>query len=419
MQSLIRAGLFGAGLTLVETTGLVERYNNALGELGIDKTSLSKFHIDGIGWSPEVAEERGNNFYLCAGEANPMGVIITPDQRSKPLYHPYSSYERDLMEAYFSRYHGAIADITSTSFIGLDIDQELTKYETPYDLVLVRNVILRSVAGGLFDAAGLQKGLISRIEADDTLDWFDVDVRKKLIESGNMWGDLRHRRTDIPSFQFNIASFYTRAFGGSFVFRSAKSETVILVLEDAGHLGAANHTSCQEYTIDDSRLAEVLLREQLAEISLVWYAKHPEVLADKKETMLACAVCQEDPDINYVGLKIAQKRQWAAKLRDKLPQAFHLIERLSRELQGKGQVKAMNLDPELRLLLMRPSRRLVESEQEVVWRLLCRLQKGFDVLRLYVSDKEIFFSEYKSWPSSKKNWAINLIRERYVPRMNR
>lgn len=185
MKRLIEAGLFGAGLVPVDTPQLVARYNACLMHLGIEPTSLGTFNIDGVGWSPEIASERNNNRYLCAGEANPMGAIITPLQRNKPIYFPFSSYERDMLYAYFGKFHNAVADITATTFIGLDIDQELTRYETPYDLTLVRYIVVRSVAGGLFDAATRQRELLTKFEADD-LGWFDGKLMEDIIQSGQI-----------------------------------------------------------------------------------------------------------------------------------------------------------------------------------------------------------------------------------------
>ena len=65
--------------------------------------------IDGLGWSPEIARDKGDIRYLCAGIANPMGVIVSPSQRGKPIYSPFNSYDRRMLDAYFDRYHQTIA----------------------------------------------------------------------------------------------------------------------------------------------------------------------------------------------------------------------------------------------------------------------------------------------------------------------
>ncbi|MBI2056203.1 MAG: hypothetical protein HYT37_02390 [Candidatus Sungbacteria bacterium] len=415
MKKLIEAGLFGAGLTPIDTPELARRYNICLKFLGIEPTALTTFSVDGIGWSPEIALERKNNYYLCAGIANPMGVIMTPNQRNKPVYFPFSSYERPMLRAYFDRHHNAIADITATAFVGLDIDQELTRYESPYDLTLVRYVILRSIAGGLFDAAKEQKALVGRFMSD-TLDWFNTPVIPALIKSAEKWGDLRHRSTDIPDFRFDIHSYYTLAFGGVFVLRSERTGGTILIVEDEKM--ETLKKDIERMALSDKELPSRLRREGFAEINLGWYRQHQEVLTEKKENLLAWMLCKNDPVADFVNMKMAQKRQHAMKLADDLPPVYHQIERFSRELAAGRNPKIDSLPSELQVLLLRPHAKLPESEQEVVWMLLSHIQQ-IDVFRLYAADKNSFFTQCQNWPENFLDWAATIIRERYIPRMSR
>ena len=59
MQKLKQAKLYRNELIPVSGK-LVERYNKCLVKLGFTKTKLKTFSIDGIGWSPEIAEEKKN-----------------------------------------------------------------------------------------------------------------------------------------------------------------------------------------------------------------------------------------------------------------------------------------------------------------------------------------------------------------------
>jgi len=416
MRRLIEGGLFGAGLVLIDTASLVSIYNDCLSHLGIGPTVLQTFSIDGVGWSPEIAEEKNNNQYLCAGIANPMGVIVTPDQRNKPIYLPFSSYERGMLRAYFDRHHNSIADITSTNFIGLDIDQELTRYETPHDLTLVHYIVVRSLTGGLSEAGRCQKELIERFQGEGLV-WFDSKFRGEIIENARIWGDLRHRRVDIPDFRFDIKSYHTRAFGGVFVLRCSREDKTILVVEDKKMLDGFGKNLCEAYWVYDPLLIDRLRRAGFVEINFGWYRKHPEVIVDKKDGILADILTSEFPDVSYQKLTNVKKRHWGIRLADKLPAVFHELERLTWQLSNGDRLKAESCSSELRAILLRPRHDLSESEQEVIWMFLCRLQFT-DVFRLYYSDKNRFFTEYQLWPDSKKEWAIKIIREKYVPRMN-
>ena len=57
MNKLKAANLYQSELIPVSGK-LVERYNQCLLKLGFEATKLKSFSIDGIGWSPEIAEEK-------------------------------------------------------------------------------------------------------------------------------------------------------------------------------------------------------------------------------------------------------------------------------------------------------------------------------------------------------------------------
>jgi hypothetical protein len=89
MQKLKVANLYRSELIPVSGK-LVERYNKCLKKLGFSETKLTHFYIDGIGWSPEIAEEKENSNYLCNGASNPHGIIISPLQDKKTGLHSLS-----------------------------------------------------------------------------------------------------------------------------------------------------------------------------------------------------------------------------------------------------------------------------------------------------------------------------------------
>jgi len=80
MQKLKQANLYRSELIPISGK-LVERYNKCLTKLGFVPTKLKEFSIDGIGWSPEIAEEKDNLHYLNNGEANPHAILISPLQK--------------------------------------------------------------------------------------------------------------------------------------------------------------------------------------------------------------------------------------------------------------------------------------------------------------------------------------------------
>lgn len=411
ISQAVQMRMFGVGLLPIDTPALVSRYNQCLEHLGIDPTPLHFFHVDGMGWSPEIATERQDPYYLSAGVANPMAIVLSPDQRFKPILFPYSSYDRALMNAYFEQFANEIADITSSAYIGLDIDQGLSRYQNPRDLLLVEYIIVRSHAGELTAAALHQRRLVDRFNSNG-LEWFEPKLRDEIIQSAKFHGDLRFRRVYIPDMRFaDIQSFYTRAFEGVFVLRDPAKHSNILVIEKSEKLPAFKNGTQDTFAITDPKLLGRLFRENWVEVNLRWYKQNLNALEQKRECVLAHILCSEDPALDYLALSSAQKKRKMANLgAGTLPEVIDELERLIKQLEQNSIPSRYDLSPELQMLLLRPDPHLSESEQALAWQLITRLQP-LDVYQLYRADRNRFLEQYNTWPESKKAWAKHMIME--------
>ena len=413
MERLIRNKLFGAGLVSVDTELLAGRYNECLSDLGITPTALSSFHIDGIGWSPEIAREKQDLYYLSAGVSNPMGIIITPNQRHRPIYFQFHSYDRTLLEAYFFRFKNQIADATSSRGIALDLDHELTTYESPADLRLVTSIVVRSFTGPLGEAAKKQRAIVKRLTEDERA-WRDAALREELSLSAKMHGDLRRRAVDIPDFRFDdVGTFYSRAFGGSFVIQTLDKKQRLLLLEDETQLPKQNALQQDIVLVRDPGTFALLFREKLIELNMEWYQAYPQVLAYIKDCIAAEILCGADAGLRYSELNPVQKKKRIADLGDEGTQVYHELERVMKQMRTTAVPSVRDLSPELRLILVRPNRSLSLPNQQVLRQYLQRLTQ-VDIIQMYADDKDHFFTCYNRWPESKKAWAVDKICQDYI-----
>ena len=422
MEDLARAGLIGAGRYHVHTPVMVSRYNQALKRIGVTPTTLNEFWIDGIGWSPEIAQEKRNLFYLFQGEANRCAIILTPDQQGKPIYFPYASYERELMQAYFNRFRRHIADITTTHPAVLIFDQEITRYETPLDLLL-DYVVVRTDTCGLSETTALQIKLAEELSQDD--EWIDSSLRSRLAESGKQYGDLRFRDTQIPDLRFDeCQNFYTEAFGGVFVLRAKKE--ILLVLADwdrSGFTRSDPKSGIRAVKLDDPNLPDLLLEKGYTDVNLRWYAEHPEALQDMRKCLIATLITEAVPELpSYLSLSEAHRKSILAKVPAKQTRVLSALERLEKRLRRDDKdLSEETLDDELTLLLMRPSAKGRQPKRDprtkTVSILLSRL-RAHDPLELYRADKNLFVSRFKTWSLAYQGWAAVRIKECYEPVMN-
>jgi hypothetical protein len=352
-----------------------------------------------------------NPFYLSAGIANQVAIVISPDQGGKPVYFSLNSYDRHVIRDYFERFRFEIADITVSTGISIDIDQELTRYESPRDLLLVDYIIVRSSAGELTDNARRQDALVARFNQDD-LSWFDRSCRADLIASAEAHGDLRFRQLNIPDIKFtDMTSFHTLAFGGIFLLRELAAGRSVMIVEEPARVANPRTDLCDVYHIGDPQLLHRLRRERLIDVDLHWYLHNIESLEHLKDCLAADILCSREETLDYASLNPVKKKKIIREMGDEVPAVFDELERLIKVFSSGTVPPQSTLSEELQCVLMHPTWRVRAGEQEVMWKLICRLQK-LDVVRLYWSDKNFFFEQYQTWPDRKKEWAVRSIKKR-------
>jgi len=139
MKDLDKAGLRGANLFPVKTKKMIQRYNACLEHLGMEPTSLKSFSIDKVGWSPQIAKEKGDDHYLTHGPSNTVGIILSVEQANASLHYPHYSFEKFLMTRVFQELKVPLMDITTEVGVCLDIDSGFSRFTSPYDLLLAEH----------------------------------------------------------------------------------------------------------------------------------------------------------------------------------------------------------------------------------------------------------------------------------------
>lgn len=416
MDRLIGTHLLEDGLVALDTAELVARYNHCLEIAGIDPVNLDRLDIDGAGWSPQVAELKGDHFYLCHSLANPLAIIVTPRQFNKPVYLPAYSWMRRLLRSIFDRNFREIADITATHGMVLDFENQLGHFEGPADLLLLTSIAPVPNTGGLTEAAEEQKALVQRFLEDQNC--LDADLQAALKTHGTLHGDLRKRRVVIESPDFQaFQDFYTVAFGGAAVLRGVNGEDV-LVLEDEATFKSIDETSLGARLFylgaPDHDLFQFLLSADWLEVPTERFPD-PKVLEKKHDMLLAWSLYELAPDMLWDKLTKPQRRALSQKHRQDLPPEFVELERLIANLSAGRQSAPLSI--ELRLYLAEPAAHLHPSTREVLWILLTRREPR-NLLELYTHDKNYFKKLYDTWSEGKREWATTYLVANYVKRMN-
>ena len=407
MQKLIKANLYRSELIPISGK-LVERYNLCLEKLGFKASKLTTFSIDGIGWSPEIAEEKGSMHYLNHGDANPHAIIISPLQKGKPVYVPNHSFDRDLMKHVFKTYGVAINDITRDCALCLAFDQEIDRFYEPLDILKYNTI---SISFSLInDLDKIQKQQLELVEEFKIYNNFiDEKIHAGLLESAKKHGDLRGRNLNLEPLTYKTESFYSKAFGGIYVLRDFISPIVIFEDKKA-HKEAIKDTihDVLIYHISQPELIKKLSDHLIITCNLDKVVKSKRYDRIKKFVFFKELAKTEHPIKDIFNDKVLTRRYLNTidvNALKRVTGAEIYLERLERS----NAYKIHDLvDQNMYHALHEPHSSLNGSQLDLIWKLLVNIAP-LDVLFLYWYDKEQFYNSYKNWDSSFQDWVIEII----------
>ncbi len=407
MKKLKEANLYHSELIPIGGK-LVERYNKCLVKLGFTATKLQTFHIDGIGWSPEVAEEKQEVNYLNNGEANPHGIIISPLQQGKPVYLPFHTFDKAMMTQVFKTHGKKIKDITRDSAICLDFDQGIDAFYEPLDVLKYTTVkIYFHLIDNLDKVKETQLELVTEFKKGHN--FISETMHKKLLDSAKRYGDLRARDLDLPSLTFVTDSFYTRAFGGVYVLRDFIK--TIVVFEDATwHKEAIKDTNYDVliYHIEQPELMDKLRSHMIVEYNLEAEVQTDRYQRIKKFEMFRHLKTTQHPIQDILNDPILYK-SYLNKLDIKARKTVMGVERYLENLKTSNKHKiADTIDLKLFEALHKPHSSLEPKHQDLIWKLLINIAPK-DVLYWYWYDKADFYTNFKTWDASFKDWVVATI----------
>ena len=407
MNTLKAAKLFGGGLVPLSGS-LAKRYNDCLAMLGVKPTALSHFSVDGLGWSPEIAEEKGENYYLNIGDANPNAIIISPAQKGKPVFMPSHSFDRDLMHAIFTAYDKQIRDITKDAALVVHLDQHVDAFYEPFDLLKYQHITVSfEVLNKLAQRQKEQRALIATFKEGNN--FIDRELHHKILTSAKEFGDLRHRKLDLENVSLKVNSFYTKAFGGVFLLRDFI--TPIMIFENLEVFKKAIKDTNHDVMLfhkDHDELMNILASHDIAELNLKSAVKSANYQRIKTHLFSQVIVNQEHPMDEIFGNQFLFKKylnELNVETRKELMGVELYLEKIA--LSNQTKMKDVVDDRYLKSL-HKPHVKLEVEQQELVWKLLTKIAP-VDPLHLYWYDKEQFYEAYKKWKPGYQDWVIQTI----------
>lgn len=407
MQKLKDAKLYRNELISVNGK-LVERYNKCLEKLGFSKTALTSFSIDGLGWSPEIAEEKNEQFYLNNGEANTHAIIITPLQKDLPIYNPFHSFDKELMKIVFKKHADFIKDITRDAAICLDFDQKIDVFYEPLDVLKYKDIVIKfHLINNLNKAKENQLKLIHTFNLDNN--FIDENIHKQLLASAKKYGDLRERNLILEEINYTTDSFYTKAFGGIFVLKDFVKP--ILIFQEKETYNQAINDTVQDvlmYHISHDELIDKLLSYDVIEADLEEELHQKKYDRIKKYTLSKYLISPTHPVKDILQNDILFK-SYLNKIDISARKKVMGLELFLQKKQVSKTIKAKDiLAKDLFVALHKPHSSLKPNHQDLIWYLLVNISPK-DILFLYWYDKEQFYNTFKTLENSTQDWVIETI----------
>ena len=409
MKKLQDVGLYGGGLTLVSGP-LVDRYNECLDMLGIKPVDLKRFHIDGIGGSPEISELLKDEYYLNLGDANSYGIIISPEQFDQPIYRPFHSFDRDLMYAVFTAYQREIKDITKDSAICLHIDQQLDTYYETYDLLKIKKVSVHfKISGDLDKNKAEQMALIE--EYNQGNNFFQRDIQKKLLDSAKAYGDLRDRKVKLDPISVEVNSFYTKAYGGVFVLRDFIKDIMVFEAMETFTKSISNTThEVMLFHIEHEELQKTLVDHLIIECNLNKAVDKPKYSRVKKHLLVEYLKDPNHPVEEILENEFLYKRYFNT-LSEEERKLINGVEIYLEKIARSNEFKRKDLvDRRIFLALHEPHSSIEDEHRALIWKLLVKMMP-IDPVSLYWFDKGSFYRMFPDLEESYQDWVVDRIVE--------
>jgi hypothetical protein len=407
MQKLQKANLYRSELIPISGK-LVERYNKCLVKLGFTKTKLTSFSIDGIGWSPEIAEEKNEVFYLNNGEANPHAILITPLQKGLPVYNPYHSFDRELMKLVFKKHERKIKNITRDSAICIDFDQYIDAFYEPLDVLSYKEVVIKfHLIDNLKKAKKEQLELIEQFNKDNN--FIDESLHQQILASAKKHGDLREREITLDPIVYTSDSFYTKAFGGIYLLRNF-IKPILVFEEKEAYKEAINDTT---YDVLMFHISQPELITQLRDHLIIECDLNIEVVSKRYDRIKKFIFGEALKDTQHPVRDILKDKMlfksYLNKVDIKTRKKVMSVERYLDKKKINSEIKIKDIvDQEFYFSLHKPHSSLRATHQDLIWKLLINVAPK-DVLFWYWYDKEDFYQNFKTWQDSKKDWVIETI----------
>lgn len=406
MKRLIEKGLMFGNLVEVSSPQLVERYNRALKHLTGKVTTLTDFHLDISGYSPEIGDELADDLYLNPNGCNRQFILLTTSQKSAPLLNMKFSTARGILQQFIEANESQLFALTARDAVAGELQNSVYEVSAPAKLLEIRQITVEAdtIGGHVADADKLAK-LIDRFRSEPD-GWRDDVLIADMIELAKKTGDVTRVPILLPTMTFEQPSYWTSHFGGVYIFRDVKLPGVISTLP-RDSLGKMPISPVMDIS-QRNQIAEWLERNGLVEpIVQARGMDAAGVLRQKMDFILVEAA--DSLNLEIGDARRTELRKIAYRLGDSLPDEFLGLAALLRWVEGAGDWPRITSEHRAYFYTLRAAS---GPQRDLVNMLLAELAP-MDVRQMFILHKELFYTAYATWSERKRRYVADFLEREY------
>jgi hypothetical protein len=345
---------------------LAERYRAALAAVGATAPERPAFHVDAAGWSPELALDLGDPFYLGARALEAHAVVLSAEQLAAPLLHPSLGFAAAAYREWLRRGSREIAAITLREPLLVELRPDAAPLRRASALADAGEVEVRVRTPGDLVAGARQLEAWKREFLRSDRLWLDDEFIGRMAELASRVRDLPPLPAHFEASRHPLALFFTPAFGGSYVIeergaRASAATTCVLAGDfspqaaaEAAARPSARGRLVELRPLDPAVAVEILERHRIARLDLAALCRRRGVLERALHWIAVDAIFAREPDAEVPVLGAGEA---AERLRALGAPADYLeLEEVVRRLaSSRARHLAARLAPINRLRLLAPA----------------------------------------------------------------
>ena len=407
MMRLVRHGLMFGNLIAVSSPALVKRYNRALEHLTGKTTALTEFHIDISGFSPEIGNEFGDDLYLNPKGYNQQFILLTTDQKKAPLLNMRFSGTRDILQNFITMNEDELFILTTRDAVAGELLNSVFDVTHPKQILDIRQITIEAdtISEHVAGAQAMQD-YIERFMSEDDAWWDDVLIAD-MIELAKQTGNIQRHPVQLNTPTFSQDNFYTRHFGGIYVFRDVPTPTIIAHrhVEGLEEMGVENILTFE----NRDEIARFLRLSELAEP--IVRRRHAGTIAiiEQKIDFITIATAAEAGD-DLGDMTRQNIRHMRRKYADHMPPELEGLMRVWRWADMNGPRPDLAADHPSYFYALRSTQ---HEHRHLVNMLLSDLSP-LDFRQLFICHKEAFYEAYRDWSDAKRDYVVKFLSEEYA-----